>query len=225
MLYGGIPEGNQVLLAGGPGSGKTMLAFEYLYRNAKEGKRGLFIALDEEEKYIISNAKSTFGQISGDFDSVISGKTLTFQSFDLTKKEQKQHDFVDVLDVVVNAINTTEAKVVVIDSISILGLLSSDRVGYMRSMVALAAKLRELGVTSLMLIDTASPEKERLEYAPEYFIFDGIICMYQSREEDKRVQTIEVLKMRGSRHSFVTTPYELTGEGFKVFSAEDTLVF
>ena len=51
MLYGGIPEKNQVLLAGGPGTGKTLLSFEYLYRNAKAGNTSLFFALEEDPKH------------------------------------------------------------------------------------------------------------------------------------------------------------------------------
>ena len=37
LIGGGIPFANQVVLAGGPGAGKTLLSFEILYRNAKVG--------------------------------------------------------------------------------------------------------------------------------------------------------------------------------------------
>jgi hypothetical protein len=32
---------------------------------------------------------------------------------------------------------------------------------------------------------------------------------------------MEVIKMRGSKHSFVTTPYDITPNGFNVISAEE----
>lgn len=226
MLYGGMPEGTQVLLAGGPGSGKTLLAFEYLYRNAKEGNPGLFVAFDEEIKSIVSNAKSTFSEFGGEIDALVSNKMLNFQNFDPSKKEQKQtYEFAEVLDMVAEAINTTKATRVVIDSISILSIFSNDQIGYRKSMFSLASKLRELRVTSLVLIDITTSEKEKLEFTPEYFIFDGAICMYQEIDQDKRLLAMEVLKMRGSKHSFITTPYEITEGGFKVFAAEEGMVF
>lgn len=225
MLYGGIPEGNQVLLAGGPGSGKTLLALEYLYRNALERHPGVFLALDEDSKSILNNVKSTFPKFS-ELDSLMSSKMLTLESIDLTKKEQKgTYEFSDVLQKITELVSAQKATRVAIDSISMLSILTNDQIGYRKSMLSLSYALKDMGVTSLLLVDANSPEKNALEYAPEYYIFDGIICMYQSSDQEKRLHTMKVLKMRGSKHSFITTPYEITEEGFKVFSAEDTMVF
>jgi len=49
--------------------------------------------------------------------------------------------------------------------------------------------------------------------------------MYQVGEEEKRKLAMEVIKMRGNNHSFVTTPYEITPKGFKVYAAEEQQTF
>ena len=36
ILGGGIPRGNVVLITGGPGSGKTSLGVEFVYRGARD---------------------------------------------------------------------------------------------------------------------------------------------------------------------------------------------
>jgi len=68
---------------------------------------------------------------------------------------------------------------VVIDSISLLDILVNDPLTYRRSMLALVSNLRRMGVTSILTAELSSPERAKLEFKPEFFIFDGIIIMYQ----------------------------------------------
>ena len=44
----GVPRGHSILLAGGPGSGKTTFAMQFLYKGVTEyDEPGLYISLDE----------------------------------------------------------------------------------------------------------------------------------------------------------------------------------
>ena len=70
MLDGGVPEHNQTIIAGGPGAGKTLLSFEILYRNAKAGIPGAFIALEEKPEVLLSNVKQAFKEFK-DIDDLI----------------------------------------------------------------------------------------------------------------------------------------------------------
>ena len=47
MLYGGLPEGTQNLIMGSVGTGKSLLAFNILYNNAKLGAPCTFITVDQ----------------------------------------------------------------------------------------------------------------------------------------------------------------------------------
>ncbi|RLG02986.1 MAG: KaiC domain-containing protein, partial [Thaumarchaeota archaeon] len=40
ILHGGIPRRNVVLLAGGPGTGKSIFGYQYLYNGLKKGEHG-----------------------------------------------------------------------------------------------------------------------------------------------------------------------------------------
>ena len=45
----GIPRGHSILIAGGPGSGKTTFAIKFLYKGATEyNEPGIYISLDED---------------------------------------------------------------------------------------------------------------------------------------------------------------------------------
>jgi len=228
MLYGGIPEGNQVILAGGPGAGKTLLGFEFLYRNAKEGNTCVFFSMEEDPQRVIENAKEAFSELT-DIDDLISQKKLIIDGEDPATVIRggaggsTQYEFGKVVADIESVINSAKANRVVIDSLSIIDMLISDPIMYRRSMLAMISNLRRLGVTAILTSELSNPEKLGQEFKPEFFVFDGIIIMYEVGQEDKRMLAMEVLKMRGTNHSFATTPYEITPSGFNVIAAEGVL--
>jgi circadian clock protein KaiC len=56
---GGLPRGRTTLLVGGPGSGKTILALQFLVHGAEVCREpGIFVAFEETSKRILANAES-----------------------------------------------------------------------------------------------------------------------------------------------------------------------
>src|ERR1700687_4387826 len=56
---GGLPHSRTTLLVGGPGSGKTILALQFLVHGAQACKEpGIFVAFEETSKRIVANAES-----------------------------------------------------------------------------------------------------------------------------------------------------------------------
>ncbi|MDP9140583.1 MAG: circadian clock protein KaiC [Pseudomonadota bacterium] len=56
---GGLPRGRTTLLSGGPGSGKTIFALQFLVHGAQKYKEpGIFVAFEEASKRITGNAES-----------------------------------------------------------------------------------------------------------------------------------------------------------------------
>jgi circadian clock protein KaiC len=56
---GGLPRGRTTLLVGGPGSGKTILALQFLVHGAQDCREpGIFVAFEETAERIVANAKS-----------------------------------------------------------------------------------------------------------------------------------------------------------------------
>jgi len=55
---GGLPRGRTTLLVGGPGSGKTILALQFLVHGVREcNEPGIFVAFEETSKRIVANAR------------------------------------------------------------------------------------------------------------------------------------------------------------------------
>ena len=47
ILNGGIPRRNVVLLSGGPGTGKSIFGYQYLFNGLTRGQSGVLVALEE----------------------------------------------------------------------------------------------------------------------------------------------------------------------------------
>src|SRR5688572_22268478 len=57
MTGGGLPRGRTTLLVGGPGSGKTILALQFLVHGARAAREpGIFVAFEETPARIVANA-------------------------------------------------------------------------------------------------------------------------------------------------------------------------
>ncbi len=224
MLFGGVPAYNQVLIAGGPGAGKTLMSFEILYHNAKAGIPGAFIALEEKPDVLLKNVKQAFGKYN-DIDKLIKDQLIVIDGEDPATRLQSQSDsatysFGNIVADIEGVIKQNNAKCVVIDSISLLRLMLADKFNYRRSMLLLTSNLRRLNVTSFLTVEIDFSDREKLRYSPEFFIFDGIIMLYQLGKEDRRTLTAEIVKMRGSDHSWALAPYEITENGFNVYTVE-----
>jgi len=59
ITNGGLPKGRTTLLAGGPGSGKTIFSVQFLVHGATKLKEpGIFVAFEEAPKRIVANFRS-----------------------------------------------------------------------------------------------------------------------------------------------------------------------
>ncbi len=222
MLYGGIPEGNDVVVAGGPGSGKTLFSMEFLYRNAKQGEIGIFISLEEDTSMIIENATNAFTDLS-DLKQLIDNKKLVVYGTDKTgmymqrEAQTSSYTFGKFVTAIESLIETYNATRVVIDSVSLIKLLIRDPFEYRTVSMNLVSVLRRFNVTSLLTMEIEAPDREKLVFLPEFFVYDGIFVMYSGEAESgNRVPSIEIVKMRGSAHSYATVPYEITPSGINI---------
>ncbi len=225
MLYGGVPEQSQVLIAGGPGAGKTMLCFNILYNIAKSGTNAAFITFDEQPAAVIRNAEQAFSDLT-DIDQLIADKKLvvdgTASSLRITTEvTDTMYSFGTIVSDLEGIIRSNDAKVAVVDSISLLKLMLGDPAVYYKAILALVSNLRRMGVTAFLTVELESQELKNLKFSQDSIIFDGMFTMYQNAHEESRTLEMEIIKMRGSNHSRARTPYGITPQGFKTFATAD----
>ncbi|MBI2084724.1 MAG: hypothetical protein HYT70_03900 [Candidatus Aenigmarchaeota archaeon] len=218
MVEGGLVPSSVTIIGGHPGTGKTLFCSQFLYTGAAKYKEpGVYITLEQRAEDIKYDVKDTLGW---DLEELEKKKMLTFWPLrikrvfhPLEKKKVLTMSMPELSKKVIEMIDSTKAKRLVIDSVSIIDMMFEDKFQIRSELVALFDGFKDRGVTSLLTAEI--PEKgERSEFID--FVGDMVIkldTMYV-RDEFRRIMT--VTKMRRSEHSHFIHPYKITKNGIEV---------
>lgn len=211
---GGIPQGRATLLCGGTGSGKTMLAMEFLYKGAKEfNEPGVFMAFEESAKDLMINMHS----LGFDLKTLVTSKKIVLEFVAVNTEEiiEAGGYNLDALFIRLGAaIDSVGAKRVVLDTVE--SLFSS-----LPNPTLLRAELRRLfrwlkdkGVTAIITGESGINTYTR-EGLEEY-VSDCVINL--SVNMDRRIQSrgLRIVKYRGSDHGVNEYPFAIDQDGFSL---------
>ncbi len=212
ILYGGIPKYHDISICGGPGTGKTLLSFEFIYRGALRGEPGVFISLVETEESILENMKATFKNWKN-IDELIE-KGLLF----IVKPDSL--DVLSLADILEKHIVEHNISRAVIDSATVLKTTFSDDSKYRQTIQELLSLISGLQCTTLLTYEYPNYERTNMAFSVEQFIADGIINVYNLQRAEKRVRALEVVKMRGTRHVEELVPFKINPSGLEVYIGE-----
>jgi len=81
LLSGGLLRNSITLVSGTPGSGKTILCFNYIAEGLKNGEKCLYLSSDERADNILKQARA----VGFDFRSAVDSGQLKFMYMDLDK--------------------------------------------------------------------------------------------------------------------------------------------
>lgn len=190
ILGGGLPKRSTMVIAGEPGSGKTVLTLQTLFHAARQGKKCLyFTTLSEPAIKVIR-----YMQLFDFFDVDLMHQRIVFADLGTSIREGAEK----TLSEIQARVEEHQPAFVAIDSFrAISELLREDNSG--RSFVYdLAVQMAGWGATTLLV-----GEYTRDEFADfaEFAIADGILRMGSERQELTSVREIEVLKLRGASYS------------------------
>lgn len=221
ILDGGIPDGNQILLMGGPGTGKTLMGFETLYNCAKRGKPCAFIALDERPEDILENVKRTFTGME-DIEALIKKRLLVVGGYESALKiatnveDESSYSMSNLMSEIEGIIKSVNAEIVVVDSLSFLKLMLGKSLLYNKSVSSLVSIMRRLHATSILTLSIPYYDKKKLKFGQELVLFDGVMVLYKNAASSKGTElSMEIVKMRGNTHDVLLSTYEITPSGIK----------
>ncbi len=221
MLFGGIIQGRNVLLSGPCGSGKSILAMQFLYNGVMQFREpGLYITLEEtKEKFYEDMSKLGMdlytAEKTGGF-VMIGGPIANIRKY-MDRVDASVKNMVEEIEEVVKE---KGIKRVVIDSINLLTMLSDDEDERRKALAMIANALSALDCTALLLSETKEGSMDLSRYGMEEFVVDGVIVLYLVRRGDVFVPGITVRKMRGTNHDKKIRYYEITDKGIVVYPTE-----
>ncbi|MEA2003539.1 MAG: ATPase domain-containing protein [archaeon] len=220
LLDGGFPKNSIILVTGPPGSGKTIMGVEFLYRGAIEySDSGYFISLEMQKDEIYLQAK----QMGWDMKKIENMVSVVF----IESKYQISGS--NIFGPLINNIKASGAKRVVLDSLNsfvdfyipkiikaqpYLGNVGSSAITRY-AVFYLIEELRKIDAT-IILISDASSEKDSRNYSSNgvsEYLCDGIINLNYLNMGGAQSRTLEIPKMRLTAQEKDFIPYDITDKG------------
>ncbi|MDJ0725696.1 MAG: circadian clock protein KaiC [Prochloraceae cyanobacterium] len=217
ITHGGIPEGRTTLVSGTSGTGKTLLAVQFLYHGIKYfDYPGLFVTFEESPKDIIQNAYS-FGW---DLKSLVDRGKLFILDASPDPEGQEvvgNFDLSALIERIQYAIGKYKAKLVSIDSVTAVFQQYDAASVVRREIFRLVARLKQLNVTSIMTTERIEEYGQIARFGVEEFVSDNVVIVRNVLEGERRRRTIEILKLRGTTHMKGEYPFTITNDGINIF--------
>ncbi len=196
ILFGGFPEGRTTLINGGPGTGKSVIALEFLYRGALAGEPGIFVTFEERVAAMRSNALT----LGWDLEPLEkSGKLFILEArVDPEAIISGTFNMRGLLAIVGGKATAMGARRVVFDALDALMRLFDDPARERNEIYALHEWLTDRGMTAILTVkatkdNTILPRYEFLE-----FMADCVITVTKLPSEHVSTRELQVIKYRGS---------------------------
>jgi len=213
VLKGGLRRNSSVLVTGAPGTGKTILALQFIYYGAKDyDENGVFITTEESLDVIKQNAKN-LGMDLAPLES--KGKIFFIQKPISTLKGG-----ISSVKGLIEAIKKHNIKRVALDSLIFFEYLYSkfngNEIEFRRQILMFTQDLKNTGVTFMSVSERSVTDFDRLTYDMMDFVFEGIIILSRIRKGSYFERVLTVVKIRGQDHSLDVFPVTIGNEGLKV---------
>lgn len=211
VLHGGLPAGRTTLIWGGPGSGKSVLSLEFLYRGALAGEPGIFVGFEEPAAAVHQNALTLGWELSSleaagrlaVLDGTLDPDLILSGDFNLTA----------LLAILDGEARRLGARRVVLDALDVLLRLYQDPA---RARAELYGLFRWLGARQLTaLVTMKADESDRASpgYAFLDFLADCVLRLDRRSLAQVSTRRLQVLKYRGSSFESNEYPYIIADDG------------
>jgi circadian clock protein KaiC len=198
MTGGGLPRGRSTLVCGSAGSGKTLLAMEFIVRGARDfNEPGVFMAFEETEDDLTKN----FSSLGFDLPDLVRRNKVVLDYVYIERGEMEEAGAYDLEGLFIrlgSAIDDIGAKRVAIDSLeAIFSSLPNEAI--LRSELRrLFRWLKEKGITAI--ITGEQGEKTLSRYGLEEYVSDCVIFLDHRLINQMATRRLRIVKYRGSSH-------------------------
>jgi circadian clock protein KaiC len=214
LMTGGLPSGSSTILAGAPGTGKTLLALQFLLHGATQGEVGLLVSLRESEAQLVRKARS----LGLDLETPLAAQRLV-----VLRRIPSDLEVDELLHDVWSTIDRVGATRVVFDSTAELelALCPEHRAGGLAVFMEL---LRVRGITAVFVRGVGQrvgPELDFVDSPLEVFA-ENVVLLRYAELGSALSRVVSVLKMREAAYDPSIRQYVLDAGGLRVLAAHES---
>jgi circadian clock protein KaiC len=207
ILGGGLPVNAISLVMGRPGSGKTILAQQYAFRNGRPDRPAVYFSTVSEplEKIV------RFGQSLAFFDTAAIGTSIFYEDLGTIVNRD---GLAGVADQLGRVVRERRPGLIVIDSFKALQAFAADYREFRKFLHELAGRLGAFPAASLWV---GEYEDAEIASMAEFAVADAIISLISERVGQREARFLQVKKLRGSGYRSGQHAYRLTADGLRLF--------
>lgn len=218
ITEGGLPRGRTTLLSGGPGSGKTIFALQFLVHGARSAREpGIFVAFEESSDRLTINAEA-FG-----WDLAALRRTKQLYFMDAQPKsdliQSGTFDLGGLLAALGAQCKKMGARRIVFDALDIVMVLLPDAATRRREIYRLQEWLVAHALTGLITSQTGGDDA--CSFSPQpvsfmQFMVDCAVVLHHRVDFGVSQRNLRVEKFRGSGFDENESPFVIGKTGFDV---------
>ena len=207
MLGGGLWADALTLITGAPGTGKTLLAQQFVFANSTPERPALYVSTVSEPL----NKILRYGQTLTFFDPGVVGTSVFYEDLGGLLDERGLPAFVEKLETL---INERRPGIIVIDSFKALHAFAREPGDFRWFLHDFAGRLAASKASSFWLGEYVDEDIAR---EPEFAVADAILKLSSERVMEREARVLQVLKLRGSGFMSGRHAYRLSENGIDVF--------
>lgn len=208
LLEGGYVKGSTILVTGGTGTGKTTFCAQFIWEGLKRGEPGIYMTLEEDPEDIKTDLK----RYGFDFETYEKSGTFKFMY-------QNPFEVSDIPSTIVNAISSMNAKRVVLDPISLIGMYMKDPAVIRKKLFEIIRVMKKTEATIIItseVLDNEIGDRGGGSLSREgvtEFISDSVIVLNLFGIGEGITRSLLIRKMRRTKHGTDVYPLEITSSG------------
>ncbi len=211
---GGLPRGRPTLLCGSAGSGKTMLAAEFLVHGAIDyDEPGVFMMFEESAEELAQNLRS----LGVDLDKLQRQRKIVVDHVHIERNEIQETGEYDLEGLFIrlgHAIDTIGATRVVLDTIEALFSGLPNHAVLRAELRRLFRWLKDRGVTAIVTGERG--ENSLTRFGLEEYVADCVILLDHRIEDQVSTRRLRIVKYRGTEHGTNEYPFLIAKDGISV---------
>lgn len=209
MLGGGVRSGTNTLIAGTPGTGKTLLGLFFIKEGLQRGEPGLILSFSENEAQLHSKSRA----FNLDLEQAIDQKLLAIRTI-----QPVEFNIDEVAQFLQQALATSVVKRVFIDSVNELDQAAREQGRAPEYLTAFTYLLRSFGVTSYLTQEVRTIISPTLDFSslPIGILADNLILLRQVEYRGSMERIIAILKMRHQGYNTGICSYTIQADGIKL---------